>query len=356
MSSQLLNISFWVVVVPGTILLGLVACWIVRKVSALVQWRVGPPLFQPLYDVMKLMGKEILVPQDAQRIVFLVAPLVGLVAVLLLSLMLWRITFAQTAFVGDLIVAIYLMVLPSLALILGSSASGSPHAAVGTSREMKLVMAYELPLVLAFIVVIIKTAAWVEPGQQLSLAAISQHTPAFSISGMLAFLVALLCVQAKLGFVPFDMAEAETELGSGVLMEYSGALLAVWKLMQAVMLVALPLFLVTVFLGGFSTYASMEIGRYVAVSALLVFIGTRLLAGRSKFMDILSLLVFIGACVWAGLGKYVLILVLLILIKNTNPRVRIDQAMKFFWVYCGIALAAAVILASVGYYFQINWL
>ena len=335
MSSQLLNISFWVVVVPGTILLGLVACWIVRKVSALVQWRVGPPLFQPLYDVMKLMGKEILVPQDAQRIVFLVAPLVGLVAVLLLSLMLWRITFAQTAFVGDLIVAIYLMVLPSLALILGSSASGSPHAAVGTSREMKLVMAYELPLVLAFIVVIIKTAAWVEPGQQLSLAAISQHTPAFSISGMLAFLVALLCVQAKLGFVPFDMAEAETELGSGVLMEYSGALLAVWKLMQAVMLVALPLFLVTVFLGGFSTYASMEIGRYVAVSALLV---------------------FIGACVWAGLGKYVLILVLLILIKNTNPRVRIDQAMKFFWVYCGIALAAAVILASVGYYWQINWL
>ena len=306
-----LNILFWVVVIPGTVILGLVACWIVRKVSALVQWRVGPPLCQPLYDIMKLMGKEILVPQDAQRTVFMAAPLVGLAGVLLLSTMLWRITFAQTAFIGDIIVAIYLMVLPSLALILGSSASGSPHAAIGTSREMKLVMGYELSLVLAFVVVIIKT------GGQLELATIAQQAPALSISGMLAFLAALLCVQAKLGFVPFDMAEAETELGSGIFMEYSGALLAVWKVMHAVMLVALPLFLVTVFLGGFGTTG--------------------------------------WSLVW-GIGKYVLIVVLLILIKNTNPRVRIDQAMKFFWVYCGIALVAAIILATIGSSCGIGWL
>jgi len=303
-----LNILFWIVVIPGTIALGLIASWIVRKVSALVQWRVGPPLLQPLYDVVKLMGKEILVPQDAIAPVFLAAPLVGLAGILLLSIMLWRGTFAQTAFLGDIIVAIYLMVLPSLALILGSSASASPHAAVGTSREMKLVMGYELSLVLAFIVVIIKT------GGQLNLSVIAQHTPVLSISGLLAFLVALLCVQAKLGFVPFDIAEAETEIGSGVLMEYSGAVLAVWKLAQAVMLVALPLFLVIVFLGGF------------------------------------------GAHILAGIGKYVLVLVLIILIKNTNPRVRIDQAMRFFWFYCGIALALAVILATIGNYCGIGWL
>ncbi|UCC97623.1 MAG: NADH-quinone oxidoreductase subunit H [Phycisphaerales bacterium] len=356
MSEQLMNILFWVLVVPGTVVLGLVASWIVRKVSALVQWRVGPPLLQPAYDVMKLMGKEILVPQEAQRIVFLAAPLVGLVGVLLLSIMLWRITLSQTAFMGDIIVAIYLMVLPSLALILGSSGSGSPHAAVGTGREMKLVMAYELPLILAFVVVIIKAAGSVGPGGQLSLAAIAQQTPALSLSGMLAFLAALLCVQAKLGFVPFDIAEAETELGSGVLMEYSGALLAVWKLMQAVMLVALPLFLGMVFLGGF--HATLPAPGHVPffAAALLVLAGARLLANRSKLMDVLSLLVFIGLCIWVGLGKYVLIVVLLILIKNTNPRVRIDQAMRFFWVYCGGALAAAVVLASIGYWWDIRWL
>jgi len=305
---------FWILIFPGflfTVVLGLVACWIVRKVSALVQWRVGPPLFQPFYDIMKLMGKETLIPQDAQRTVFLAAPLVGLAGVLLLSTMLWRITLTQTAFVGDIIVAIYLMVLPSLALILGSSASASPHATIGTSREMKLVMGYELPLVLAFIVVIIKT------GGQLNLAAIAEYTPALSISGMLAFLAALLCVQAKLGFVPFDIAESETEVASGIIIEYSGVLLAVWKVMQAMMLVALPLFLVMVFLGGFGTTG--------------------------------------WPLVW-GIGKYVLVLVLLILIKNTNPRLRIDQAMKFFWVYCGIALVVAVILASIGSNYGISWL
>ncbi len=319
MTEALQNL-FWILIFPGflfTIVLGLAACWIVRKVSALVQWRVGPPLFQPFYDVMKLMGKETLIPQDAQRTVFIGAPLVGLAGVLLLSTMLWRITLAESDFVGDVIVAIYLMILPSLALILGSSASANPHATIGTSREMKLVMGYELPLVLAFVVVIIKTASLVEPGRQLSLVAIAQNAPVLSISGMLAFLASLLCIQAKLGFVPFDIAESETEVASGIIIEYSGPLLAIWKIMQAMMLVALPLFLVMVFLGGI---------------------------GRSGW-----------SLVW-GIGKYVLVLVLIILIKNTNPRLRIDQAMKFFWVYCGIALVAAIILASIGNYYGINWL
>ncbi len=356
--STSLTIIFWILVVPGTIVLGLVASWIVRKVSALVQWRVGPPLFQPLYDIMKLMGKEILIPQEANRTVFLMAPLVGLIGVLLLSVMLWRVLFSQAeaAFIGDIIVAIYLMVLPSLALILGGSASASPHAAVGAAREMKLVMGYELPLVLAFIVIIIKTAALAGQGQQLSLYAISQHASVLSISGMLSFLIALLCIQAKLGFVPFDIAESDTELASGILMEYSGALLALWKLAHAVMLVALPLFLVTVFLGGYGDIHLAGVWKFVAVLLLLIFIGGRLLADRSKFMDVLALLSFIVVCILLGLGKYVLILVLLILIKNTNPRLRIDQAMKFFWVYCSLAMVAAVILASLGYCYNINWL
>jgi NADH-quinone oxidoreductase subunit H len=100
----------------------------------------------------------------------------------------------------------------------------------------------------------------------------------------------------------------------GVFVEYSGALLAVWKLIHAMLLVALPLFLVMVFLGGF------------------------------------------GINSWTGIGKYVLVLVLLILIKNTNPRVRIDQAMKFFWFYCGIALVVAIILAEIGNFYGIGWL
>jgi len=316
MANGLLNL-FWIVVFPGfifTVVIGLLASWIVRWVSAKVQYRVGPPVLQPFWDIGKLLGKETLIPQQAQRGLFVLAPLVGMAGVLLLSTMLWMVVIRPTqAFVGDVIVAIYLMVLPSLALILGSSASASPHAALGTSREMKLVLGYELPLVLAFVVVIIKT------GGQLSLAAIAaaEHTPALSISGMLAFLVALLCVQAKLGFVPFDIAESETEIASGVLIEYSGPMLAIWQIMQALALVALPLFLVILFLGGFGQ----------------------------------------GVAGWiAGLVKYIIVLVLIILIKNTNPRVRIDQAMKFFWVYCGITLVVAVVMATIGNAYGIGWL
>ncbi|MBN2019179.1 MAG: NADH-quinone oxidoreductase subunit H [Sedimentisphaerales bacterium] len=310
-----MQVLFWILVFPGfvfTAVLGLLAAWIVRKVSALVQYRVGPPFLQPFWDVRKLLSKEVLIPQEANKWVFIGAPLVGLAGVLLLSTLLGVAAFwPQKTFVGDVIVAIYLMVLPSLALILGSSASASPHAAVGTAREMKLVMGYELPLVLAFIVVIIKS------GGALGLAAIAETTPVASISGAVAFLVSLLCIHAKIGYVPFDMAEAETELGSGVLMEYSGGLLALWNLTSAMMLVALPMFLVVVYLGGFGTTP---------------------------------------AGITIGLLKYVGVLVLIILIKNTNPRVRIDQAMRFFWIGCGLVLVTAIALATIGNIYDIGWL
>jgi len=306
---------FWIVVFPGfafTLFLGLLAGWVVRKVSALVQWRVGPPLCQPFMDVLKLMGKETLIPADAHRTMFILAPVVGFSGILVLAAMLWQACLnPQAPFVGDVIVAMYIMVLPSLALIIGSSASASPHAAFGASREMKLILGYELPLVLALIVVITKS------GGQLSLAALAGQTPVLSVSGLIGFLVSLLCVQAKLGFVPFDIAEAETEVSSGVLIEYSGTLLAIWKIMQALMLVALPLFLVVVFMGGLGTSG--------------------------------------WPLVW-GICKLVLVLVLVILIKNTNPRLRIDQAVRFFWVYCGTAAAAAVILAAIGRGYGIGWL
>jgi NADH-quinone oxidoreductase subunit H len=353
-TSQIL--LFCILVVPGAIVLGLVAGWIVRKVSALVQWRVGPPFFQPAYDVLKLMGKEILIPEQANRTVFMMAPLVGLVGVLLLSIIIIRALTGAQSFLGDIIVAIYLMVLPSLSLIMAGSSSASPHASVGSAREMKLVMGYELPLVMAFIVVIIKSASLVGAGRQLEIAALAQQTPVLSISGMLAFIVALLCVQAKVGFVPFDIAESESEIASGILMEYSGALLGVWKLMQAVMLVALPLFLMTIFLGGYAGHHLTGNGLYIAGALLVVFVIGRLLSDAWKLFDVLALLSLIAVCILAGLGKYVLILVFMILIKNTNPRLRIDQALKFFWIYCFGAMVVAIVLASLGNLYGIVWL
>lgn len=303
---------FELVVYPGFIFattIGLFASWVDRKVSAKVQWRVGPPLFQPFYDLVKLMGKETLAPQEGNRVGFLLAPFIGFAGIILSSVILWKANGGQS-FVGDLFVLIYLLILPALAVILGGLASGNPISILGASREIKLVLAYEAPLILCAIVAVLKA-------DSILLTDLAGTATIGSISGFIATAVALLAIQAKLAFVPFDIAEAETEIMAGPYIEYSGAPLAIFKLTQAMMLFTLPLFLVTVFLGGFS------------------------LGG-------LGLL-------W-GVLKYLAILVLIVLIKNTNPRLRIDQALGFFWRWALASALLALILATVGDQLGLGWL
>lgn len=297
---------------PGLLfaaVIGLLSSWFERRVSALVQWRVGPPHLQPVYDLIKLAGKETLVPRGANRALFLLAPVLGFAGAALASLILWKANLGRS-FLGDLIVLLYLLVLPALSVILGGLASGNPVAILGASRELKLVLAYEVSLVLAVIVAILKA-------DSILLNRLGNTLAIGSLSGVIAFLVALLAVQAKLGFAPFDIAEAETEIMAGPYLEYSGPPLAIFKLTQAMMLFILPLFLMTLFLGG---------------------------------IDFRGL-----GWLW-GLLKYLGVLLAIILIKNTNPRLRIDQAIRFFWRY-GLGLALlALILALVGDRVGIKWL
>jgi NADH-quinone oxidoreductase subunit H len=311
---ELARVLFAFIIFPGfifTAVVGLLATWLDRKVTARLQWRVGPPPAQPFYDFFKLAGKETILPAGGSAGLFLAAPLVGVSAVTLVSTILWLANIAGRSFVGDLIVVAYLLVLPSLALMLGGMASANPLASVGASREMKLMLAYELPFLVCLAVVIVKN------GLSLRLAEIAAVPGTVSISGILAFVISLFCVQAKLGFIPFDIAEAETEIMGGPYIEYSGPPLAVYKLGQAMLLLTLPVFLATVYLGG------------------LHFTGVRIL--------------------WSCL-KIVLILVLIIVIKNTNPRVRIDQALKFFWRGMFPLGALALVLAVLGSLYGVSWL
>ena len=292
------------IVFPGflfTAVVGLIASWIDRKVTARVQWRVGPPWYQPFIDLVKLSIKEITVPKGASKLVFFFSPLMGLSAVILASTFIWlaNIELGASGFTGDLIVILYLLTLPAIALILGSSASGNPLASLGASREIKLILAYELPFIIALIVPIIKSNGLL---RLTDLIAFQAANGAFvsNISGVLAILVAIFCMQAKLGLVPFDMGEAETEIMAGAYIEYSGMLLAILKLTKTMMMVALPVFLTTVFWGGFS--------------------------------------------IW----KYVILLVVMILMRNTNPRVRIDHAMRFFWGKMTLIASVAALLATLG--------
>lgn len=297
---------------PGFLFTAIVGCivsWIDRKVTARVQWREGPPVLQPFYDFVKLLGKETIVPAAGSRLTFLLAPVVALAAVTLVSTLLWRVLlWPQEMFLGDLIVVIYLLTIPSIALIISGAASANPLASLGASREMKLIMGYELPFILAISVPIIKSQGLIRLGE-LFLWQSDNGIFLSSVSGFLAFVVIILCMQAKLGLVPFDMAEAETEIIAGPFIEYSGTPLALYKLGRWMMLFVLPMFVVIMFMGG------------------IVFDGWHIL--------------------W-GILKYVLLLVIVVLIRNTSPRVRIDQAVRFFWGPVTGMAALAVILAFAG--------
>ncbi len=306
MNYLMLIIQF--IIFPGllfTAVGGLITSWIDRKVTARVQMRVGPPFLQPFYDVLKYMIKETCVPADGSKALFLAAPLLGFAAVVAASTIIWRSLIApDTAFVGDLIVVLYLLTMPAMAVILGSFASQNPLASLGGSREMKLVMSYELPFVLVCIVPIIQNHS-IRLGDILAGSA-SVTAP----SGVIALIVAILCMQAKLTLVPFDMPEAETELAGGAYVEYSGPPLGIFKLTRAMMLFTTPMFLVTIFCGGIGTGV---------VPVLL------------------------------GILKYVGLIVVIVLIRNTAPRVRIDQAVKFFWGPMTLAALWAVAFALIGW-------
>jgi NADH-quinone oxidoreductase subunit H len=288
---------------------GLLSTWVDRKVTAKVQYRQGPPWFQPFADILKLLGKEIFVPEGASQFVFFAIPLVGLASVILVSTMLWVINADRSAgFIGDLIVVLYLLTAPSLSLIIGGSASRNPMGALGASREMKLILGYELPFLIGVFVVVAKT------GSIIFANIINYQTLhgsiIMSVSGLLAFIVVLLAVQAKLGYAPFDIAEAEQEIMAGPLVEYSGAPLAIFRLTKAILFFVLPVFLVTIFLGGID-------------------------------ISLLGIVWFIV--------KYVIILTLMIVMKNTNPRLRIDQAVRVFWGPVTAIAAVAFIFALIGW-------
>ena len=307
-----MKILFNFLIFPGfifTAVCGLLASWVDRKVTAKVQWRVGPPWYQPFVDIVKLLGKETLVPKGASKATFLLAPLVGLAGITLVSTILWMINLNPArSFIGDLIVIIYLLTIPSMALIIGGFASCNPLASLGASREMKLILSYELPFLLAILVPVIKAGGTIRIGELLNFQA-ANGLAGGSTSGIIAFIVVMLAAQAKLALVPFDIPEAETEIMGGIIVEYSGTPLAVIKLTKVMMLFALPVFVVVMFFGGISTE------------------GIHLLWGILKVVGVLALVT---------------------LVRNTNPRVRIDQAMKFFWgPVTGLAIIA-VLLAMMG--------
>jgi NADH-quinone oxidoreductase subunit H len=305
---------FYFLVFPGLLfasVTGAFLSWFDRKITARVQFRQGPPVFQPFYDFFKLLlVKETILPKHGSPLIFLLAPVFGVFGAVMAGVfILLPLLNISTGFRGDLLVIFYLLTIPSFSYIIGALASGNPLAAVGGSREMKLILSYELTFLLVISGVIMKC------GQQFDLYSIIKiqqagHPFIGSISGVLLFIAAIFCVQAKLALVPFDMPEAEAEITEGIFIEYSGAAYAMIKLTKYIMFFILPAFLAALFLNGF----------------------------RFEGIDIL----------WSVL-KVLGVVLVLTLIRNTNPRIKIKQAISFFFIWMNLIAVVALVLIAFGY-------
>jgi NADH-quinone oxidoreductase subunit H len=293
------------VIFPGFLFLavyGLFLQWVDRKLCAVMQNRMGPPWFQPFADFVKLLAKEVIVPDEANSPMFRVLPYFALAAVVtaLVSIPVWG--TAMFPFQGDLIVVIYLLTIPTVAFFLAGWSSSSPYATIGSMRVLTQLFAYEVPLMLALIGPAILAGTWNITEISAFFAAHTALIPA----QLLGFLAAIIALQGKLERMPFDIPHAKNEIVGGQFTEYSGRLLNFFLLAVDMELVVGAALLNAVFLGG-------ALGL-TGVAAIAMFF-----------------------------AKTMFITFLLALLKVLMARIRIEQMVNFCWKYLAPVAMAQVL-------------
>ena len=295
----------YLLVYPGLLFLfvySTFAEWFDRKLFARFQNRMGPThtgrfgLLQPIADFVKLMAKEDIVPDLADKKLFTALPVVGIavVSTAMMLLPVWNFDPAVpsvTSFSGDIIVLLYILSLPTLIFFLAAWSSTSFFATIGGARVLTMLFGYEVPLFLAVLSPALMAGSW----RLAEIAQFFQKKPLLILPNLLGFVVALICLQAKLERTPFDIPHAETEIVGGTFTEYSGKKLAMFRLMTDIEMVAGSGLVAAVFLGGFP------------------------------------------GGVWLGLVNFIIktlfIISLLALMRAVTGRIRIDQVVSFAWRY-----------------------
>jgi len=296
-----LKTILYLLVYPGFLFLFVYSTfveWFDRKVYARLQNRMGPThtgragLLQPIADIVKLMAKEDIVPDKADKKVFTALPVVGLAVVLTAGLLLpvWNIDLAAASpisFPGDLIVLLYLLSLPTLVLFLAGWSSTNAFSIIGGTRVLTMLFGYEVPLFLAVLSPAVLAGSW----RMAEIAAFYRAHPLLILPNLIGFGIALIAVQAKLERTPFDIPHAETEIVGGTFTEYSGKKLAFFRLMADVELVVAAGLLATVFLGGFGGSVLPAFVQFVLKTLFVVFLLSvlRAVTGRIRVDQVVSL-------------------------------------------------------------------
>lgn len=308
------------------IVLGLLLKGLDRMLSARMQARVGPPITQPFRDIKKLFIKENIVPKDAVKWLFHLMPIVSLVSSLVI---LFYIPIGGMMPVleghGDIILVLYLLLIPSLSLVIGGFVSASPYSRVGAQREMVTMLSYEFPLAIAFI-----SVAWLisisVPGiNAFSFSVISANLawslvgPAGFLGLLLLLIIMILVMPGELGNIPFDVGHAETEIAGGILSEYSGRNLALFYLSDAVKMVVFGSIVIALFMPqGIASYFGLVGYLALAINALF-------------YLLKLFVVLFIGS----------------MFVRVAIARLRINQVVKVYWGYATVIALLGLVLIGI---------
>ena len=319
---QILYIIFQSLIFPGLLFIFFIALatqWIVRKIVARMQNRMGPAytgpygFLQPFADFFKLMGKEDIDVVGSAGAAVATLLLLALGALVALILMIPASPWGLYA-PGDVIIALYLLLWPTIALVVAGFAVPNAFSATGSSRFLSLVFAYEPPFIMALLVPVILATRYVGAEYSLYIAALNSATlwtrPGSAIAMALALFAAILALQAKLMKKPFDIPEAEQEIIAGIFTEYSGPKLALIILLHDIELAVLSLVTVYLFLGG--------------------------PAPLTGPLGIISVAI-----------KYFIIVLIVSWIRASAARLRVDQAIAILWKY---VLPAAIISLIISFF------
>jgi len=226
-----------------------------RKLVAHMQGRVGPPIVQPFRDVQKLLMKENIIPDGAISWLFNAAPFLALTTTI--SLLLFIPLFGLSPILeryGDVILVLYLLIIPSLAFVVGGFASSSPYATVGAQREMIIMMSYEAPLAVVVLGIAWRISQIPDVANPFLMSTMAQYPiwnllgPVGIVGAVLMLLSLVVVTVGEAAKVPFDIAEAETEIAGGLLVEYSGRNLSLFYLSDVIKTFAMVSLVVALFI------------------------------------------------------------------------------------------------------------
>ena len=282
------------IILYGTFI-GFMFMGIMRKVTARIHRRMGPPIYQPILDTLKLIGKKENITHgfiyDFGVVYALGATILALMFIPLGSISVLR------AY-GDLVLITFLLEIPMLGIMFAAMSSGSPWAGLGAQRGLLTLLAVQIPLGL----VIIGLAQFYGTFStyEIVLAQQSMNWSIFHFPLLLSAVAYDIVLQALFGKEPFDIMSAPSEISMGPMVEFGGKHLGILQIQHAIALFAETLFFANLFLGGGS------------IPIMLI-----------KQIGVLLMAIFIGAIF---------------------PRFRIDQAAKFYWkAPTAIALTGAIL-------------